>query len=60
MMALGVPVNATDHTVTRDDLDPFAGTDAELAAMWPGQRFTAPVHDTHTECRYDLRPEEDH
>ncbi len=57
LVALGVPAGAEDHTITCDDLDPFLGIDAELSAAWPGQRFTAAIYDTRTECSYDLRPE---
>ena len=61
LVTVGLPAAAEDHTVTCADLDPFFGplvdVDADLAVMWPEQRFTASVYDTRTECSYDLRPD---
>lgn len=37
---------------------PFtSGFDAALRSRWPGQRFSASVHDRRTGCTYDYRPD---
>ena len=37
---------------------PFtSGFDAALRARWPGQRFSASVHDRRNGCSYDYRPD---
>lgn len=51
-----LPANADGHTVTCADLDPFDGLASSLAGLFPGQRFTAAVYDTRTECWFDLNP----
>ena len=39
-------------------MDPFTpALAAELAARWPGQRFSASIYDQRTGCQFDLRPD---
>jgi hypothetical protein len=39
-------------------MDPFTpALAAQLAARWPGQRFTASVYDERTGCQFDMRPD---
>jgi Beta-lactamase enzyme family len=39
-------------------MDPFTpALAAELAARWPGQRFSASIYDERTGCQFDLHPD---